>query len=173
MSRHLTNKELMADEKISTAVKSGKLVVIDKVETSNPEYINMYFMGLVEGLSPEKEVSSLAASLLGWDNSGFPLRAIQNASVEIAAKFEIGNTIEGRIVVEDHLESQYGGQKARQDKDGNMLYHHGKAVYRLTSIIGNEEFEGHRILEASKAEEVASPQPSEPPIGSKKSSLLS
>lgn len=178
MSRNLKNAVLMADDAIAANVKAGKLVVIDQVATSNPGFVNMYFLGMVEGLAAgtTANVSGLAAQLLGWDNSGFPFRAIQNASAEIAAKFPVGSAIDGKIQVVDSLEPFFAGQTPREDSKGNLLYHDGKPVYRMGYICGNDEFEGHKTLEAKKKEVVGVggglPTTAEQPIGVAKSSLL-
>ena len=74
INRNLTNEEILANDSIRKKVDSGQIVVIDKVQTSNPDYDNLYFIGLVDGLATgTTQVSDLAAQLLGWDNSGIPL----------------------------------------------------------------------------------------------------
>lgn len=176
INRNLTNEEILANDSIREKVNSGQIVVIDKVQTSNPEYVNLYFIGLVDGLATgTTQVSDLAAQLLGWDNSGIPFRAIQNARKDIADKISIGHGINGCIRVMDSTEPFFEGQEPRQDRKGRVLYHDGKPVYRIGTICSHEEFkaESHQLLQAEKmvVEEDQS-QPAEPVIGAAKTSLL-
>lgn len=176
INRNLTNEEILANDAIREKVNNGEIVVIDKRETSHPEYINLYFIGLVDGLATSTtQVSNLAAQLLGWDNSGIPFRAIQNARKDIADKIPVGHSIKGRIRVLDSTERFFEGQEPRQDRKGRVLYHDGKPVYRIGTICSHEEFEadGHHLLQAEKmVEEGDSTQPAEPVIGAAKTSLL-
>ena len=176
INRNLTNEEILANDSIREKVNSGQIVVIDKVETSHPDYVNLYFIGLVDGLATgTTQVSDLAAQLLGWDNSGIPFRAIQNAKKDIADKIPVGHGINGCIRVLDSTERFFEGQEPRQDRKGRVLYHNGEPVYRIGTICSHEEFEteGHQLLQAEKmvAEEESS-QPAEPVIGAAKTSLL-
>ena len=176
INRNLTNEEILANDSIREKVDSGQIVVIDKVQTSNPDYVNLYFIGLVDGLATgTTQVSDLAAQLLGWDNSGIPFRAIQNAKKDIADSIPVGHGIKGCIRVIDSTEPFFEGQEPRQDRKGRVLYHNGKPVYRIGTICSHEEFkaEGHHLLQAEKqvAEEDTT-QPAEPVIGAAKTSLL-
>lgn len=176
INRNLTNEEILANDAIREKVDNGEIVIIDKVQTSNPEYVNLYFIGLVDGLATgTTQVSDLAAQLLGWDNSGIPFRAIQNAKREIADKLPIGYGIKGRIRVLDSIEPFFEGQEPRQDRKGRVLYHKSQPVYRIGTICSHEEFEaeGHQLLQAEKlVAEGDSTQPSEPVIGASKTALL-
>ena len=177
INRNLTNEEILANDSIREKVNSGQIVVIDKVQTSNPDYVNLYFIGLVDGLaSGTTQVSKLASQLLGWDDGGIPFRAIQNARKDIADKIPIGHGVNGCIRVMDSTEPFFEGQEPRQDRKGRVLYHDGKPVYRIGTICSHEEFEadGHHLLQAEKkVAEEESTQPAEPVIGATKTSLLS
>ena len=176
INRNLTNEEILANDSIREKIYNGEIVVIDKVQTSNPDYVNLYFIGLVDGLATgTTQVSNLAAQLLGWDNSGIPFRAVQNARKSIADGIPIGHGIKGCIRVIDSTEPFFEGQEPRQDRKGRVLYHGGKPVYRIGTICSHEEFkaQGHQLLQAEKmADDSASSQPAEPMIGAAKSSLL-
>ena len=176
INRNLTNEEILANDSIREKVNGGQIVVIDKVQTNNPDYVNLYFIGLVDGLATgTTQVSDLAAQLLGWDNSGIPFRAIQNAKKDIADKIPIGHGINGCIRVIDSTERFFEGQEPRQDRKGRVLYHNGEPVYRIGAICSHEEFkaEGHQLLQAEKmVAEGESSQPAEPVIGATKTSLL-
>ena len=176
INRNLTNEEILANDSIREKVNSGQIVVIDKVQTSNPDYVNLYFIGLVDGLATgTTQVSNLAAQLLGWDNSGIPFRAVQNAKKDIADKIPVGHGIKGCIRVIDSTERFFEGQEPRQDRKGRVLYHNGKPVYRIGTICSHEEFkaEGHQLLQAEKkVAEGEATQPAEPVIGATKTSLL-
>ena len=176
INRNLTNEEILANDSIREKVNSGQIVVIDKVQTSNPDYVNLYFIGLVDGLATgTTQVSDLAAQLLGWDNSGIPFRAVQNAKKDIADKIPVGHGIKGCIRVIDSTERFFEGQEPRQDRKGRVLYHNGEPVYRIGTICSHEEFkaEGHQLLQAEKKVAEGEPsQPAEPVIGATKTSLL-
>jgi hypothetical protein len=176
INRNLTNEEILANDSIREKIYNGEIVVIDKVQTSNPNYVNLYFIGLVDGLATgTTQVSKLASQLLGWDNSGIPFRAVQNARKSIADGIPIGHGIKGCIRVLDSIEPFFEGQEPRQDRKGRVLYHGGKPVYRIGTICSHEEFkaQGHQLLQAEKmADESATSQPAEPMIGTAKSSLL-
>ena len=121
INRNLTNEEILANDSIREKVNSGQIVVIDKVQTNNPDYVNLYFIGLVDGLATgTTQVSDLAAQLLGWDNSGIPL-SYSECSKDIADKIPIGHGINGCIRV---LILQNHSLKAKNhDKIGKVVYY--------------------------------------------------
>ena len=148
LNRNMTNEEILAHKDIKDAMDNGKLIIIDGVQTSNPEYTNLYFMGKVEGLpSSNTNVSELAATLLNW--GAVYMRSIQNASTQIADGLEIGQTIDGAIRVTDSTEPAFDNQSPRVDRDNNLLLHNGSKIYRTTNICTQQELDrdGHATLE--------------------------
>ena len=141
-SRNISNEELLVNESIKNALDGGNLVLIDKVQTANPEYTNLYFIGRIKGLaSSNTEVSSLAAKLLGWNNSEIYLRSVQNASTEIADSLELGSIIPGTMRVVDSLEKSFESQNLRIDRNGKTLLHNGQPIYRNTFICTEDELQ--------------------------------
>jgi len=150
LNRNRTNEEILANKHIKDAMDNGKLVLIHKVQTSNPLYTNLYFMGKVEGLaSSNTNVSSLQAALLGWNNSEVYMRSIQNASTKVADGLGIGQAIDGVIRVTDSTEPAFDGQSPRVDRDNNLLLYNGSKIYRTTNICTQQELDrdGHATLE--------------------------
>ena len=148
LNRNKTNEEILAVAGIKDAMDNGKIVIVDKVQTSNPEYTNLYFMGKVDGLaSSNTNVSELAAALLNW--GAVYMRSIQNASTKVAEQLAIGSTIDGAIIVTDSIEPTFDGQSPRVDRDNNLLLHNGSKIYRTTSICTQQELDrdGHATLE--------------------------
>lgn len=157
LNRNLTNEELLANAEIKKALDEGNLVLIDKVQTSNEEYVNLYFMAKVTGLpSSNTEVSDLGAQLLGWNSTEVYMRAIQNASAKVAQKLPKGATIPGTIRVKDSLKAWFDGQQPRVDRNGNILLNNGKPIYRTTQICSHDEFQkkGHDTLEVTERVDV-------------------
>lgn len=153
LNRNMTNDELLAINEVKQAIDNGKIVIIDKVATSNPEYTNLYFIGKVEGLaSSNTGVSSLAAQLLGWNNSEIYMRSIQNASTAVANQLPIGSALPGTIRVVDSVEKAFDNQTSRIDRDDNHLLHNGQPIYRSTEICTIEELaeSGHFTLEVTE-----------------------
>jgi hypothetical protein len=170
LNRNLTNDQLLADANIKASLDAGKIVIIDKVPTANPEYTNLYFIGKVEGLaSSNTGVSSLAAQLLGWNNSDIYMRSIQNANTEVANQLPIGSALPGTIRVVDSTEKAFDNQTSRIDRDGNHLLHNGQPIYRNTEICTIEELaeKGHYTLEVTEKVPSRSQQPvnQQQPVG--------
>lgn len=153
LSRDLTNSEL---DDIVGDINLGEVVVIDKRETSNDKFVNLYLYGPVEGVRSESSgVSKAQARLLGWDNSSNNMRCIANASKDIADDIELGDKIEGCIRVTDYLEEQFDGHNPRTNSNGDLLYYNDGEdlyeVYRYTEFVDEEELEakGHSVLKVS------------------------
>lgn len=163
INRNMTNDEILAIPAVKKQLDEGKLVIIDMVLTSRPEYTNMYFIGKVEGLpSSNTDVSDLAAQLLGWNNSDIYMRSVQNASTEIANQLQVGMGIQGTIRVIDKLEAEFDGQNPRIDRNNNILLHNKQMIYRTTQICSADELaeKGHETLEVT--EKVSQNQPEMP-----------
>lgn len=151
LNRNMTNEELLRVAGVKEAVDAGKLVIIDKVQTSRPEFTNLYFIGKVEGLSSSNtNVSQLAAALLGWGDNY--LRSIQNADTNIANQFQVGSSIEGTIRVIDSFEPAFDGQQPRIDRNGQQLLNNGRPIYRSTQICTHDELNqlGHSTIEVTE-----------------------
>lgn len=151
LTKNLTNEELMSIEDIKNAVNNGNLIVIDKVQTSNPDYVNLYMFGNVEGLM-NTTINEAQSMFLNFNSGKIQLRCIQNASTEIANKYEIGNIIDGiGIQVFDSVEKSFETQAPRKDKEGNILLNEGMPIYRTTIVNTKEaiEAEGHKTLKVT------------------------
>jgi len=147
MNRNLTNAEILATAGIQELINAGKVVIIDKVTTSNPDFTNLYLMTQVEGIgSSSNEAQEL---LLGW--TAPVMRCIANAKTEIADKFQLGSSLPGDFTfrVTDHTEPQFKGHGQRRDSDGNLLYtEDNKPIFRQTTLVSKRELEanGHSLL---------------------------
>ena len=152
LNRNLTNDELLAIDSVKQAVDNGKIVIIDKVETTHPDFVNLYCIAKVEGLtSSNTDVNPLQAQLLGW-NGDIYMRAIQNASKAIADQVELGTAYNGTIRVIDTLTKQFDAHTSRIDRNGKQLLSQGKPIYRNTEICDFATLErlGHDTLEVDK-----------------------
>lgn len=161
MNNSMKNAELLAIKEVKEAIEAGKVVLIDKKVTSNPEFTNLYFFGPTEGLrGASAEVSEAAAMLLGW-NSKSTDRAIQNASTKIADNFQIGHVFpDFAIKCVDSTQPSFKGQTCRQDNEGKILYHNGSPIYRTSSIVTKAELakSGHSVLEVTSRGAQEQPQ---------------
>lgn len=153
VNRNQTNETLLSNEQIREALESGKVVLIDKVVTSNPEYTNLYFLGYCE-VASSSEVSEVQKALLGWDNSVFPMRVQQNAKTAIADKFTIGQTFDKfAIQIVDSLTPAFADQKPRQTKSGDVVTDiKDNPIYRNTRLVTHQELaeQGHKIIERKR-----------------------
>ena len=150
LNNKMTNSQLMANEAVKAVVNSGQLVLIDKVATSNPDYVNLYFFGNVKG-NNGSSINATQAMFLGWNNT-FQQRCIQNASTEIANNYEIGEGIDNiGIQMFDSIKPSFEGHTPRKDRDGNVLLNNGSPIYRVTVVNAKEtiESEGHTTLEVT------------------------
>ena len=167
LNRNLTNDEILAIPEVEDALNDGKIMVIHKEDTSHPDYVNMYFIGIVKGLSSSNtDVNSLQAQLLGWKGT-MPMRAIQNSSKAIADQVALGTMFDGTIRVFDTLTKQFDAQTSRIDRNGKQLLHQGKPIYRNTEICDFATLErlGHDTLEVDRTP-VQKPQSSGQVAGS-------
>lgn len=149
------NDALLASPEVVAAVEAGHLILIDKVPTSNPEYVSLYFAGMVETAS-SNTVSGAQAALLGWsDNSTFLMRAMQNAKAEIADKFETGKVFDQfAIQIIDTNTPAYEKQAPRQSKTGEIYVDEfNKPIYRTGRLVTKDELaaEGHKTIKRVQA----------------------
>ena len=162
-----TNEALLASPEVVAAIQGGNVILIDKIPTANPEYVSLYFAGMVETAS-SSTVSGAAVALLGWnDNSQFLMRAMQNAKAEIADKFELGKVFESfAIQIIDTNTPAYEKHTARQSKTGEVYVDEfGKPIYRTGRLVTKDELsaEGHKTIKRQQAKQV---------VGSAKASEL-
>lgn len=158
VNRNSSNELLLKQPEIVEAIQSGKVILFDKVQTSNPDYTTMYFLGMVETESTN-DVSIAAASLLGWsDTNVFMMRALQNAKTEIAEKHEIGKTYEGfAIQLVDTNKPAYENHTPRQSKDGETYKDaNGLPIYRTGRLVTKEELaqQGHKTIKRVTVQKV-------------------
>ena len=152
MNNLMKNTELMAIAEVKAAIEAGKVVIIDKKVTSDPNYTNLYLFANVDGLGGgSNEVSEAAAMLLGW-TGGYQQRAIQNAKTEIADKFAVGHAFEGfALRCIDTTEKQWQTHQPRIDSNGQIFFNGSKEIYRRFELVTKEELEkkGHITLEVT------------------------
>ena len=159
MNCKMKNTELIEIPEVKAALEAGKVVLIDKKPTSNPEYTNLYFFGKVEGMGASSEVSAAAAMFLKWTTS-YNQRAIQNARTEVADKFEVGHTFDDfALRCMDSLEPSFQGHTPRVNSAGELLQHKGKDIYRHFELVTKDELKakGHVTIAVVK-EEAEAPQ---------------
>lgn len=153
VSRNLTNEQLLAIDSIREALEAGHVVLIDKVQTSNPEYTNLYFMGYCE-VTSGAEISEVQKALLGWDSSVFVMRVQQNAKTEIADKFTIGQAFpKFAVQIVDSLQPSYATQEPRKSKSGDVVTDiNNNPIYRSTRLVTQGELaeRGHVIIERKR-----------------------
>lgn len=151
VNRKSTNDVLLNDNEVRTALDAGKVILLDKVATSNPEYTTLYFLGYVEVESSNTEVSAAQRLLLGWsDKSVYPMRCVQNALTSVADNLTAGQSFDNfalRIV--DTNVPTYANQEPRQSKTGETYFDaDGHKIYRNVVLVTKEELQtkGHSII---------------------------
>ena len=177
MNNSMKNIELMAIAEVKTALEAGKVVVIDKKVTADPNYTNLYLFANVDGLGGGSgEVSEAAAMLLGW-TGGSQQRAISNAKTEIANKITIGQSIDDVFGASftlrciDTVEKQFQTHQPRIDSNGQIFFNGNKEIYRTFELVTKEELDkkGHITLEVTSK---GMPKPAEQPMGVSATNVL-
>ena len=155
-----SNEALLASPEVVAAVQGGNVILIDKIPTANPNYVSLYFAGMVETAS-SSTVSKVQAMLLGWtDNSQFLMRAMQNAAVEIADKLETGKVFNDfALQIIDTNTPGYESHTPRQSKTGEVYVDEaGKPIYRTARLVTKDELatEGHQVIKRVQNKTVGS-----------------
>ena len=155
-----SNEALMASPEVVAAVQGGNVILIDKIPTANPNYVSLYFAGMVETAS-SSIVGKAQAMLLGWtDNSQFLMRAMQNAAVEIADKLETGKVFNDfALQIIDTNTPGYESHTPRQSKTGEVYVdEYGKPIYRTARLVTKDELaiEGHQVIKRVQNKAVGS-----------------
>ena len=155
-----SNEALLASPEVVAAVQGGNVILIDKIPTANPNYVSLYFAGMVETAS-SSTVSKVQAMLLGWtDNSQFLMRAMQNAAVEIADKLETGKVFNDfALQIVDTNTPGYESHTPRQSKTGEVYVDEaGKPIYRTARLVTKDELatEGHQVIKRVQNKAVGS-----------------
>jgi hypothetical protein len=150
VNRNSSNEELLNNEAVRAAVEAGNVILIDKVPTSNPEYTNLYFAGMVETQSAST-VSAAQSMLLGWSETNqYMMRAQQNSKTDVAEKFPLGTVFQDfALQIVDSNTPAYSEQKPRQSKDGQLyLDEAGNKIYRSARLVTKAELEdeGHKTI---------------------------
>lgn len=153
INSQMTNEQLLADANVKAAIEAGKVVIIDKKVTGNPDYTNIYFFGPVEGIggSGNEGLSEAAAMFLDF-NTSFNARCIQNAATRIANNFQVGQALDDfALRCVDKLTPSFEGQAARQNKEGKIHYHNGKEIYRNYELVTHAELgaKGHQTIDVT------------------------
>ena len=119
INRNSKNKELREDEKTSAVLKLGAVVVVDKVETSNPEFVTLYLAQEAKGLGGFNSVSNAQAKLLGWGSSTRIERAVVNSAAKEAKNINPGDNLNDllnediSLQVVDSNEPNFDGHKEK------------------------------------------------------------
>ena len=155
-----SNEALLASPEVVAAVQGGNVILIDKIPTANPNYVSLYFAGMVETAS-SSAVGKAQAMLLGWtDNSQFLMRAMQNAAVEIADKLETGKVFNDfALQIVDTNTPGYESHTPRQSKTGEVYVDKsGKPIYRTARLVTKDELaiEGHQVIKRVQNKAVGS-----------------
>ena len=155
-----SNEALLASPEVVAAVQGGNVILIDKIPTANPNYVSLYFAGMVETTS-SSTVGKAQAMLLGWtDNSQFLMRAMQNAAVEIADKLETGKVFNDfALQIIDTNTPGYESHTPRQSKTGEVYVDEsGKPIYRTARLVTKDELaiEGHQVIKRVQNKAVGS-----------------
>jgi len=163
-----TNEALLASPEVVAAIQGGNVILIDKIPTANPEYVSLYFAGMVETASSSTNTNKAETMLLGWsDNSQFLMRAMQNSAVEIADKFEVGKVFDQfALQIVDTNTPAYEKHTPRQSKVGEVYVDEfGKPIYRTGRLTTKDELsaEGHKTIKRQQTKQV---------VGSAKASEL-
>jgi hypothetical protein len=150
MNNSMKNADLMAIPAVAEAIKAGSVVLIDKKQTADATYTNLYFFAETELGGGSGEVSEAAAMLLGW--TGSQSRAIQNAKTEIANNFEVGKVFpDFALRCIDSVEKQWDTQNPRIDSNGQLFFNGAKEIYRRFELVTKSELaaKGHVLLEVT------------------------
>lgn len=152
------NEALLASPEVVAAVQNGNVILIDKISTANPKFVSLYFAGMVETTS-SSTLGKAATLLLGWtDNSQFLMRAMQNAAVEVADKFETGKVFEDfALQIVDTNTPGYESHTPRQSKTGEIYRDEtGNPIYRTARLVTKDELaeEGHKVIKRVQAKAV-------------------
>ena len=155
-----SNEQLLTSPEVVAAVQGGNVILIDKIPTANPNYVSLYFAGMVETTS-SSTVGKAQAMLLGWtDNSQFLMRAMQNAAVEIADKLETGKVFNDfALQIIDTNTPGYESHTPRQSKTGEVYVDEaGKPIYRTARLVTKDELaiEGHQVIKRVQNKAVGS-----------------
>lgn len=155
-----SNEALLASPEVVAAVQGGNVILIDKIPTANPNYVSLYFAGMVETTN-SSTVGKAQAMLLGWtDNSQFLMRAMQNAVVEIADKLETGKVFSDfALQIIDTNTPGYELHTPRQSKTGEVYVDEsGKPIYRTARLVTKDELaiEGHQVIKRVQNKAVGS-----------------
>ena len=155
-----SNEALLDSPEVVAAVQGGNVILIDKIPTANPNYVSLYFAGMVETAS-SSTVGKAQAMLLGWtDNSQFLMRAMQNAAVEIADKLETGKVFNDfALQIIDTNTPGYESHTPRQSKTGEVYVDEaGKPIYRTARLVTKDELaiEGHQVIKRVQNKAVGS-----------------
>jgi hypothetical protein len=155
-----SNEALLASPEVVAAVQGGSVILIDKIPTANPNYVSLYFAGMVETAS-SSTVGKAQAMLLGWtDNSQFLMRAMQNAATEIADKLETGKVFNDfALQIIDTNTPGYESHTPRQSKTGEVYVDEsGKPIYRTARLVTKDELanEGHQVIKRVQNKAVGS-----------------
>jgi len=150
VNRNSSNEQLSKDAQVKTAIESNKIILIDKVPTSNPDYTTMYFVGICETKSEStSELSGFQRQGLGFsETSKFIMRSTANFLTETASKIEVGQTFDACLQIVDSNKPAWDGHAPRQNKSGEVyLDANGDKIYRNAVPMFYDEFEkvGHKI----------------------------
>ena len=149
INRFMKNHEIIERDEVKYFFEEGYLIVIDVVETNNPEYINLYLLGNVD-FGKGGSLSKAEAQLAGI-NLERPMRCIALAKADIAEAYRPGDIMpkEFTIRVEDSYEKSFDSQPPRTTVDGEILVgDDNKIIYRNTRVVTREELEEnpHNII---------------------------
>ncbi len=157
INKNSKNNELLENPKIKEAIKAGKVIVFDKANSSNPDFVTLYLAQEVKGIGTS--LNSAQSFLLGFNNSGQIQRCIQNVSAENAEMIEIGDNINDlfdsdfSLQINDSLTAnkdfkhkpRMGKNKKTEEMEILVCKETGKPIYRQAELVSSEEV-SHTII---------------------------
>ena len=146
VNRNSSNADLEKDPQVAAAIQADKIILIDKKPTSNPDYVTMYFVGII---SEPSNLSAFERMGLGFSETNkFIMRSTANYSAEMADKTPLGTTFDACLQIVDSNKPSWDTHVPRQNKSGEIyLDANGDKIYRNAKPMFKEEFEavGHKI----------------------------
>ena len=178
MNNKMKNDEILAILAENNIELTATPVIIDIVETKNPEYKAVFMIAEIKMKAQNSSLSKAQIRLKGWSSSSMILRSIESVSKEAAEELEIGMVLEDTTFrVIDELSPSHDRHNPRQNKKGELLLDElGQMVFRSAYIIDVEELEeiGHKTIsvkaQVAKVEEKTTKSEAMTGLGGKKPS---
>lgn len=151
----MSNAELV--EQFGDQLATGAAVIFAVEETSNPDFVHVFVAqnATTEDYLDQSGNTGGVMSRFEAENAfddatrrEFILRSHFNVRSEKADQYEVGATIEGvKIQIWDSTVPLFEGHSPRiSSQTGEIYLNGGKPIYRHTSVVYEDEFDGHHNL---------------------------